>query len=299
MSIFAPRSGASRGKNRWGPHWFAVFWPAPAATWQAAFFIAPLCFLVVITFWKVANFQLSPDFVTSNWTKVYSVSYFWDAFFYTLFLASLTTVLISVAAFPCSYALAFKVSASTRRLATFFLLTPFFTSYIVRLYSWQVILSNEGIINSAFQGIGLEPVNMLNNSFSTVIGYFTLCFPLVVLLQLISLSNVDRSLIEAAHNLRCRPVQTVLLIIIPAARVGLILAACFAFMLSFGEFASPSLLGGSNPPTLSILLVDTIRSGNHWPRASVIAITMIITLIVVLFAAVKFAYRKPGEKWRG
>ena len=284
----APPAGAG------GPHWFALFWPAPAGSWQTAFFIAPLCLLIAITFWKVANFQLSADFTTANWVSMFSAGYFWDAFLYTLYLAAVTTVLISVIAFPCAYALAFKVSPAIRRLGIFFLLTPFFTSYIVRVYSWQVILSNDGILNSGFAVVGLGPFNMLNNSFSTIVGFFTLAFPLVILLQLFSLSNIDRTNIEAAHNLRCGRVMTILLIIIPSARVGLTLAACFAFLLSFGEYLSPSILGGSRPPTLSILLVDTVKSGNHWPKASVIAITMIVTLTVILFAAVKFAYHKSA-----
>ena len=284
----APPAGAG------GPQWFALFWPAPAGSWQTAFFIAPLCLLIAITFWKVANFQLSADFTTANWVSMFSAGYFWDAFLYTLYLAAVTTVLISVIAFPCAYALAFKVSPAIRRLGIFFLLTPFFTSYIVRVYSWQVILSNDGILNSGFAVVGLGPFNMLNNSFSTIVGFFTLAFPLVILLQLFSLSNIDRTNIEAAHNLRCGRVMTILLIIIPSARVGLTLAACFAFLLSFGEYLSPSILGGSRPPTLSILLVDTVKSGNHWPKASVIAITMIVTLTVILFAAVKFAYHKSA-----
>ena len=277
-----------------GPHWFALFWPAPAGSWQTAFFIAPLCLLVAITFWKVANFQLSADFTTANWVSMFTAGYFWDAFLYTLYLAAVTTVLISIIAFPCAYALAFKVSPAVRRLGIFFLLTPFFTSYIVRVYSWQVILSNDGILNSGFSVVGLGPFNMLNNSFSTIVGFFTLAFPLVILLQLFSLSNIDRTIIEAAHNLRCGRVMTIFLIVVPSARVGLTLAACFAFLLSFGEYLSPSLLGGSRPPTLSILLVDTVKSGNHWPKASVIAITMIVTLTVILFAAVKFAYHKSA-----
>ena len=284
----APPAGAG------GPHWFALFWPAPAGSWQTAFFIAPLCLLIAITFWKVANFQLSADFTTANWVSMFSAGYFWDAFLYTLYLAAVTTVLISVIAFPCAYALAFKVSPAIRRLDIFFLLTPFFISYIVRVYSWQVILSNDGILNSGFAVVGLGPFNMLNNSFSTIVGFFTLAFPLVILLHLLSLSGVDRSIIEAAHNLRCGRVMTIFLIIVPAARVGLTLAACFAFLLSFGEYLSPSILGGSRPPTLSILLVDTVKSGNHWPKASVIAITMIVTLTGILFAAVKFAYHKSA-----
>ena len=170
---------------------------------------------------------------------MFTAGYFWDAFLYTLFLAAVTTVLISIIAFPCAYALAFKVSPAIRRLGVFFLLTPFFTSFIVRVYSWQVILSNDGILNSGFAAVGLGPFDMLNNSFSTIVGFFTLAFPLVILLHLLSLANVDRSLIEAAHNLRCGRIMTVFLIIIPAARVGLTLAACFAFLLSFGEYLSP------------------------------------------------------------
>ena len=203
-----------------GPYWFGLFWPAPAAFWQTAFFIAPLALLVVITFWKVANFQLSVDFTTANWVSIYSAGYFWDAFFYTLYLAAVTTILISIIAFPCAYGLAFKVSPSVRRLGIFFLLTPFFTSYIVRVYSWQVILSNEGILNSGFAVVGVGPFDMLNGSFSTIVGFFTLAFPLVILLQLFSLSSVDRSIIEAAHNLRCGRIMTIFLIIVPGARGG-------------------------------------------------------------------------------
>ena len=139
-------------------------------------------------------------------------------------------------------------------------------------------------------GKGLHYLTVLPDEYDPEQNY-----PLVILLQLFSLSNIDRTIIEAAHNLRCGRVMTIFLIVVPSARVGLTLAACFAFLLSFGEYLSPSLLGGSRPPTLSILLVDTVKSGNHWPKASVIAITMIVTLTLILFAAVKFAYHKsPG-----
>ena len=79
--------------------------------------------------------------------------------------------------------------------------------------------------------------------------------------------------------------------LIPSARVGLVIAALFAFILSFGDFVSPIYLGGGDPTTLSILITDTTKSGQQWPRAAVIALTMIGTLMVVAFAAVQFAYK--------
>ena len=80
---------------------------------------------------------------------------------------------------------------------------PFFTSYLVRVYSWQIFLSDNGIINAALAKLGLGPFAMLNSTFGTMVGYLTLSLPLVILLQLFSLIFIDRTLVEAAHNLRC------------------------------------------------------------------------------------------------
>ena len=282
---------ASAGRGRRArPDGYALFWGLPLAVWQGIFFLAPLAFLVVMTFWTVKSFRLEPAFETVNWVRMWSKGYVVDTYLRTLGYGALAAVVCSVLAFPASYALAFKVSPATRRLAVFLLITPFFTSYLVRVYSWQPVLSESGILNTVFDQLGFGPVAMLNTLFGTVIGYMTLCLPLVILLQLFSLANVDRSLIEAAHNLGCGRIRTVFLVIVPSAKVGLILAATFTFILCFGDFVSPVSLGGSKPPTLSILIVDTVKQGNHWPRAAVVAVTMVITLIVVAFTALYFAY---------
>ena len=264
---------------------YALFWGMPLGVWQALFFLAPLAFLVLMSFWTVKNFRLEPDLTAANWLNMWGKSYVVDIYLRTLGYGALVALISSVLAFPASFALAYKASPALRRLAVFLLITPFFTSYIVRIYSWQGVLSDDGILNALFGYVGLGPFAMLNTLFGTMIGYLTLCLPLVVLLQLFSLANVDRNLIEAAHNLGCGRLKTVFLVIIPSAKVGLILAATFAFILSFGDFVSPVSLGGSKPSTLSILIVDSVKQGNHWPRAAVVAVTMVVTLIVVAFTA--------------
>ena len=278
---------AGRGAR---PDGYALFWGLPLALWQGIFFLAPLAFLVVMTFWTVKSFRLEPAFETANWINMWSKGYVVDTYLRTLGYGLLAAVVCSLLAFPAAYALAFKVSPATRRLGVFLLITPFFTSYVVRVYSWQAVISDNGILNTVFGFLGFGPVEMLNTLFGTVVGYLTLCLPLVILLQLFSLANVDRSLIEAAHNLGCGRFRTVFVVIIPSAKVGLILAATFTFILCFGDFVSPVSLGGSKPPTLSILIVDTVKQGNHWPRAAVVAVTMVATLIVVAFTALYFAY---------
>ena len=272
--------------------WFALVWRLPNLIWQALFFIIPLLFLFFLSFWLVKNYRMEPALEVVNWIKIYSKAYFWDAYFETFGLAFVSSLSISLLAFPCSYALSYIFSDSARRWAIFFLIIPFFTSYLVRIYSWQVILAENGVINALLAYFGVGPFIMLNTVFGTIVGFMTLTLPLVIILQTFSLSNVDRSLIEAANNLGCKPFKTILTVIIPLAKVGLILGLVFCFILSFGDFVSPYYLGGSKSPTLSILIIDTTKSGQQWPRAAVIAVTMIITLIVLAFLAVRLAYRK-------
>ena len=270
---------------------YGLTFSLPLLIWQVLFFVFPLLFLVALSFWTVKNFVMSPDFDAVNWTTMYGRAVFWQAYGTTLALAAAASVLTSVLAFPASYAIAFKMSETTRRWAVFLMVIPFFTSYLVRVYSWQIFLSDNGIINVILGGIGLGPYQMLNTVGATMIGYLTLAFPLVVLLQLFSLVFIDRTLIEAAHNMRCGRLRTVFEVIIPSARTGLVIAALFCFILAFGDFVSPVYLGGGEPTTLSILITDTTKSGQQWPRAAVIALTMIGTLMVVAFAAVQFAYK--------
>ena len=218
--------------------------------------------------------------------------YFWDAYGYTLFLASLSTLITSVLAFPAAYALAYKVSENVRRWAIFLLIIPFFTSYLVRTFSWYVILAESGVVNEILGLVGLGPFTMLNTLFGTLVGYLTLTFPLVIILQTLSLANVDRSLIEAAQNLGASSARTIVTVIMPSAKVGLIIGGVFCFILSFGDFVAPYYLGGSKPPTLPILIIDTTKSGQQWPRAAVVAVVMMITLMTIAFTAISVAYRR-------
>ncbi len=274
---------------------YGLTFSLPMLVWQVMFFLAPLLFLIALSFWTVRNFRMEPDFDTVNWVRMLGRGVFWDAYLRTFGLATAAAVIISALAFPCAYAIAFKLSETARRWAVFLMVIPFFTSYLVRVYSWQIFLSDNGIINALLAQAGLGPYGMLNSNFGTMVGYLTLSFPLVVLLQLFSLVFVDRTLIEAAHNLRCGRLRTVFEVVVPSARVGLVIAALFCFILTFGDFVSPLYLGGGDPPTLSILITDTTKSGQQWPRAAVIALTMIATLLAVAFAAVRYAYRERGR----
>lgn len=277
------------------PSLFSLVLALPLLIWQLAFFLFPLLFLIAISFWTVKTFQMQPDLNFGNWQRILTRGVFWDAYLRTMILATSAAVLTSAIAFPASYAISFKLGETAKRWMVFILIIPFFTSYLVRVYSLQVFLTDAGIVNAALGYIGLGPFPLLNNTFGTLVGMMTLCLPLVILLQTFSLNFVNRDLIEAAHNLRCGRLRTVFAVVVPSAKVGLVIAALFAFILSFGDFVSPLYLGGGNPPTLSIMITDITKSGQQWPRAAVVAIMMIGTLMTVAFAAITYAYKERGK----
>jgi spermidine/putrescine transport system permease protein/putrescine transport system permease protein len=275
--------------------WYGVALGAPMALWQLLLFALPLLFLIALSFWQVRNYRLEPAFNTANWSHVLGSETFWIAYGRTWIYAGVATLVASCAAFPCAYGIAFKLGRHAQRFAIFLLVIPFFTSYLVRVYAWQIFLTDAGILNVLLGSLGIGPVPMINTPFGTLVGYLTLALPLVILLQLFSLLFVDRTLVEAAHNLQCGRLRTVFEVVIPAAKVGLVIAALFCFILTFGDFVSPLYLGGGQQATLPILITDTTKSGQQWPRAAVIALMMIGTLLAVAFAAIGYAYRRRGK----
>ncbi len=275
---------------------YALTFRLPIIVWQALFFIGPLLFMIAMSFFLVKNYRMVEAFEFKNWEKMLSRGSVWDSYWFTLGLAALSSATASLVAFPAAFALAFRSSESVRRWAIFLLIIPFFTSYLVRTFSWYVILAESGVINAGLGMIGLGPFTMLNTVFGTIVGYLTLTLPLVVILQTVSLASIDRSLLQAAQNLGCPPWRTIIAVILPAAKTGLVVAALFAFILSFGDFVAPYYLGGSKPPTLPILIIDTTKAGQQWPRAAVVAVIMMLTLFVVAFSAIMFAYRKRASR---
>ncbi|MFK7763857.1 MAG: ABC transporter permease [Roseobacter sp.] len=271
---------------------YALTWRLPIILWQLVFFIGPVLFMVAISFFLVKNYRMTEAFEFANWQRMLTRGFFWDSYWYTLFIASLSASIAMLISFPAAWALAFRASDNMRRWAVFLLIIPFFTSYLVRTFSWYVILAESGVLNAMLGYVGLGPFKMLNTHFGTIIGYLTLTLPLAVILQTVTMANIDKTLVEAARNLGCKPLATIWRVVLPLSKTGFIVAALFCFILAFGDFVAPFYLGGSQEPTLPILILDTTKSGQQWPRAAVVAIMMMLTLFTVAFTAIVLAYRK-------
>lgn len=272
-----PRGGRRRGEGRALPLLLGL----PVALWQGVLFVVPLVFLAVLTFWRVRNFRLEPDFVFDNWNRVLDSVAFSRALVHTFEVAATTTVLAMLFAFPIAHAIVFRLSPRLRDLAVAFLIVPIFASYTLRAYAWQIVLSPDGLINSVLKAMGYPALPLLGGALSLQIGLLTFTMPIAVLILVFGFAGFDRSLIDAARNLGATGGRIVLNVLIPGIRPALLLAATSVFLLAFGDYISPVFLTGSKPPTLSILIVDTIKSGSQWPRGSVIGVSMLLILACV------------------
>jgi spermidine/putrescine transport system permease protein len=273
----------------------------PIAAWQIIFFAAPLLFLVVITFWQVRSYRLEPAFLFENWIRIGSSPVFYRALAHSLTVALTATVLVLAIALPASYTIAFRLSVRRRDLAIAFLIVPMFSSYLLRIYAWQIVLSPSGVLNSLLSNAGVDPLPLLGGNFSLQVGFLTLTLPVVTLILVFALVGLDDALIEAAENMGCRRAKIIAFLILPMIRPALVLGGSSAFLLSFGDYVSPLFLTGSKPPTLSILIVDTVKSGSQWPRASVIGVCMLAILALVLGVSRLLANASAGATrigWR-
>lgn len=265
--------------------------------WQAVFYLGAALVLILMTFWAVKNYRVVADYNVDNWLDILSSRLFYTIYFRTLLYAGFAATAATVFGFPLAYALAFKVSERTRRIAFMLLILPSFTNYYVRSYAWRFMLETDGVINSGLALVGLPNIEFQGSFAPTIVGYMGYFFPLVVLVQLLTLMYIGHEYVEAANNLGAGRLRSVFTVIIPMARSGIILGFTFGFMLAMGDYVAPAYLGGGGRPTLSILIINTIQGQSNFPGAAVISVIMVVTLMVVFFGAFRLAFpsRRNGK----
>jgi ABC-type spermidine/putrescine transport system permease subunit I len=267
----------------------AIVTGGPMIAWQCLFFLGAAAVLFFMSFWEVRNYQLVVDFSFKNWRSVLSSSLFYTIYLRTILYSLAAALTASLIAFPFTYAVAFKTSVRVRRLSLMLLIVPYFTSYLVRSYSWRFMLEHDGVVNYFLRALGLSGFEFQGSFVSILIGYYGYFLPLVALVQLVGLSNLDKQYVEAAHNLGAGRIWTMFTVIIPMVRGALAVGFAFGFMMAMGDYVVPAFIGGERP-TLSILVVNTIQGQSNFPRAAVISVLMLITLMVVFFAINRLAF---------
>ncbi|MCP4981585.1 MAG: ABC transporter permease, partial [Gammaproteobacteria bacterium] len=193
----------------------------------------------------------------------------------------LITVLL---AYPMAYFIAFRVTK--HKLIWLILITvPFWTSYLLRVFAWKIILGYNGVINSGLMEIGLiaEPLAfLLYNPFAVVLTLAHAWAAFAILPIYVSLEKIDRSLLEAATDLGDGRIKRFIRITLPLSMPGLIAASMLVFIPTVGDYVTPSLVGGTDGVMIGNVIQSLFGRGNNWPFGAALSIITMITITVMI-----------------
>ncbi|MEX0346225.1 MAG: ABC transporter permease subunit [Rhizobiaceae bacterium] len=223
---------------------------------------------------------------------------YWKAYLSSLWIASLSTFLTLLVGFPIAHGMA-QAPEEWRPTLMMAIILPFWTSFLIRVYSWMGILSQEGILNQFLMWLGLinEPLTILNTNTAVYIGIVYTYLPFMVLPIYATLEKLDGSLLEAAEDLGCSRIQAFWLVTIPLSKSGVIAGCFLVFIPALGEFVIPSLLGGSGTLMIGKVLWEEFFSNRDWPVASAVAVILLLILVIpiVLFQRNEQKQREAGQ----
>ncbi|MEO0746629.1 MAG: ABC transporter permease subunit [Pseudomonadota bacterium] len=208
---------------------------------------------------------------------------YWKAYLSSLQIAAISTVLTLLIGYPMAYAMA-RAPEAWRPTLLMLVILPFWTSFLIRVYAWVGILSNEGFLNQFLLWLGVidSPLTILNTPTAVYIGIVYTYLPFMILPIYSALDRLDGSLIEAAEDLGCSRLKAFWLITIPLSKNGIIAGSFLVFIPALGEFVIPSLLGGSGTLMIGKVLFEEFFSNRDWPVASAVAVILLLILVIPL-----------------
>jgi putrescine transport system permease protein len=211
---------------------------------------------------------------------------YWKAYLSSLWIAICSTFFTLLIGYPIAYGMA-RTAEAWRPTLMMLIILPFWTSFLIRVYAWMGILSNEGFLNQFLLWIGVidTPLTILNTNTAVYIGIVYTYLPFMILPIFSALERLDGSLIEAAEDLGCSRLMAFWLVTFPLSRPGVIAGSFLVFIPALGEFVIPSLLGGSGTLMIGKVLWEEFFSNRDWPVASAVAVVLLLILVIpiVLF----------------
>ncbi|WP_119299760.1 ABC transporter permease [Dongia deserti] len=256
----------------------------PAVLWTTLFFALPLAAMLAMSFAERVAGKITFTWTLANYAAFFTRAggTFVQALINSLEVTILATILSILVAYPLAYILAYRVPAKWRRILLVLIVLPFWTSYVIRSYSWLLVLSQNGIISQTLLDLGLiaQPVGLGNSRFATVLGFVHFFAMLLTLTIFANLIQIKDSYRRAAADLGANNWQVFWHVTLPLSLPGVAVGAFLTFVLAIGDYITPQILGGNRELLLPQAIMLQIGRQADFPLAS--ALSMILMLVVTV-----------------
>jgi len=257
---------------------------SPAALWLLLFTLVPIGLTIYYSFltrgaWGTTIHEFSLDSY-----RQLADPLFLEIFLRTLKLSVLTVVICLVGGYALAYWIA-MYGGKHKNLLLFLVILPFWTSPLVRVYSWMIILSDQGLVNSFLSALGMisQPMPLLHTEPTVLMGLVYAYIPFMILPLYASLDRLDRSVLEAASDLGATAVERFFKITIPLTKGGMLAGSVLVFAPTIGEFIIPELLGGAKSMMIGKFIELKFLGLRHWPLGSAYSLLLLTIVLVLLY----------------
>ena len=269
---------------------------APAWLWFVTFFLVPLSFMVVYSFgintgFFTVRFGLHFDQYRRLWDPIYL-----EIYKDTFVMAGLGTLGCLVIGYPFAYFLATRAGRH-KSLLFFLVIVPFWTSLLIRTYSWILILNEQGPLSDLLQRLSLisQPLDILYTNQAVLIGVVYDYLPLMVFPLYVALDRMDWSLIEASRDLGASRLRSFRRVTLPLTMPGILTGCLLTFIPMMGEYVVPTILGGAKSFLVGSLVANEILTAIDWPFGAAISMGLIVVLLVAVFVYLRVLGRRAEE----
>jgi spermidine/putrescine transport system permease protein len=268
----------------------------PSFAYLVAFMIVPYVLILTFSFWQVEGYAIVREFTIGNYIRIFENPLYWSTVLKSLEVAFIVTIAANLIGYPLAFFLVF-VAGRNRQLLYFLIIIPLFTSFLLRAFIWKTILGRSGVVNTALEYLGLidEPISLfLYNQFSVCLTLTYVFIPFVTLPVYTALEKIPKELIEASLDLGATPWQTFQRVFLPLSIPGVVAGSIFTFALSFGDFVTPTLLGGPSGIMISNIIIGQFGAAFDWPFGSALAIIVLLVVLITVVVASRLERRSKS-----
>lgn len=272
--------------------WSMVRLTLPALGIVGILMVAPLLWLLSMSFVDVNG-----EYGLGNFRLFFSEPVYIEMFLNTFKIALIVTVICLLLGYPVAYLMSI-LSPKWAGLLMLAVLVPFWTSGLVRTFSWLIILQRNGVVNKSLQGLGLinQPLALVNNTTGVVIGMVHIMIPFLVLPLYASMKAIDANLMRAAANVGSSPSHAFLRIFLPLSMPGLVAGAIMVFVMCLGFYITPALLGGGKVKMIAQRIEEMISLYPTWGPAAALAVLLLAMTALCLWISLVLVRRLSSDR---